>query len=206
MTRILHIETATEVCSASVSEGLNILSIRETHEPNSHSRKLTVFIDEILKETRLQVSDPDALALSMGPGSYTGLRIGASVIKGLAYGSGLPVIGIDTLEVLAAGLIQDQLIEVDSNEEMVLRPMIDARRMEVYTKSFTPRLEARSETEAVILEENSFADELAEGIVVFFGNGAAKTIDLIRHPKSLYFPDRYPSSRFMPAVALAKFD
>lgn len=205
MTRILHIETATHVCSVGISQDQEIVAWRETHEPNSHSRLLTVFIEELLQETGMIVADFQALALSLGPGSYTGLRIGTSVIKGLAFGAGLPVIGIDTLQILAAGALQ----QIQSGQSFTgpyrLRPMIDARRMEVYTQMFDEQLRACDATRAVVLDETSFQHELRQHPLFIFGDGAEKALSVIKHDNIHFLPEQFPSSRFMPALALTKY-
>lgn len=204
---ILHIETATHICSVCISRGEEILAIRETDEPNSHSRILTVYIEEILKETGKNLDDMDALALSLGPGSYTGLRIGASVIKGLAYGSGLPVIGLDTLQIMARGVMDEHLIPSDQpDESLLLRPMIDARRMEAYTAPYSANCEQKGAVRALILEPETFMTELETHRVFFFGNGSDKARELISHPQAVFLPDRHPSSRFMPGLALKKLE
>lgn len=207
MTKILHIETATHICSTCISEDERILAIRETDEPNSHSKILTVFISELLKELDIHVQALDALALSLGPGSYTGLRIGASVIKGLAYGSTLPVIGIDTLEVLTNRILSENNYRSPDlkTTDFLFRPMIDARRMEVYSALYNQTLQQLHPVEAIILDVDSFQEELEKQTILFFGDGAEKAREIIRHPNAIFLPEAHPSSAFMPSLAMREF-
>lgn len=207
MTRILHIESATQVCSVCISEDEDILVIRETHEPNSHSKLLTVYIEELLSELKIKVAELDAISVSLGPGSYTGLRIGASTAKGLAYGSDLPVIGLDTLQILANRMLQEPNLQDNklNNEGFSMRPMIDARRMEVYTARYNQKLEILDKVNAVIIDENSFQPELQEQKTLFFGNGAAKCAEILDHPNALHVPDIEASSAYMPSLAMFKY-
>jgi tRNA threonylcarbamoyladenosine biosynthesis protein TsaB len=138
--RILHLETATNVCSVALSEGGKLLALRETDEDRSHGTVLTVFMQEVLTESGLKSTDIDAISVSKGPGSYTGLRIGVSVTKGFAYAQNIPVIGVSTLEVICIAALEDiRLKDIQKNHnEISLCPLLDARRMEVYTAYFEP--------------------------------------------------------------------
>jgi tRNA threonylcarbamoyladenosine biosynthesis protein TsaB len=180
MALILHIETASPVCSVALSRDGNIIGLRESSEEKSHAVRLTLFIDELLKEQGIGPSSLDAVSLSMGPGSYTGLRIGTSVAKGFAYGAGIPLIGLPTLKILAAGFIAKH-----HPKEGLLCPMLDARRMEVYTALFDITLNEHLPTEAHILDEGSFQEYLLSQPVYFFGSGSTKTPEVIRHPNAI---------------------
>jgi tRNA threonylcarbamoyladenosine biosynthesis protein TsaB len=207
MTKILHIESATQICSVCISHDTDILGMRETQDPNSHSKLLTVFIEQLLDELKLNIHDLDAIALSLGPGSYTGLRIGTSTAKGLAYGSGIPVIGLDSLQIMANRILHntDLIPKRVSEGNFILRPMIDARRMEVYTAPYNQDLHQLDKVRAVIIDESSFSKELEEQPVIFFGNGAEKCAEVIHHSNAIYIPDIESSSLFMPSLAMKKF-
>ncbi len=172
MAFILNIETSTQVCSVALAkDGINI-STKESHEGKSHANLLTVFIDEILKEQHISVQELDAVAVSQGPGSYTGLRIGVSTAKGIAYGAGIPLIAVDTLQSMAKGLLSmnpDSLTNVE-----YLIPMIDARRMEVYASVWNKKMELVEAVQPVIIEEDSFSGFLNKSKALFFGDGASK--------------------------------
>ncbi|TCN68964.1 tRNA (adenosine(37)-N6)-threonylcarbamoyltransferase complex dimerization subunit type 1 TsaB [Acetobacteroides hydrogenigenes] len=182
MSIILCIETGTEVCSVSLSKDSKIIDIRESAEPQAHARQLAVFIDELLKKNSLTTKDLSAVAVSEGPGSYTGLRIGVSTAKGICFGSGIPMIAIDSLQALTQGAIN----QVGGNTGSIFCPMIDARRMEVYTALYHSDGSPKTATEALIIDENSFQKELAESKVYFFGNGAPKCIEIINHPNAAF--------------------
>ncbi|MCQ2959132.1 MAG: tRNA (adenosine(37)-N6)-threonylcarbamoyltransferase complex dimerization subunit type 1 TsaB [Bacteroidales bacterium] len=152
MKKILSIETATTVCSVAIHADGTCIAVKEIQEQNAHSEKLTVLIEEILQEQKLQVSDLSAIAISKGPGSYTGLRIGASVAKGLCYACSLPLITVDTLQAIA--LECKNKINIDSPENVYM-PMIDARRMEVYTSQWDSNMNTLQETNALIVTEET---------------------------------------------------
>lgn len=199
MPLILNIETATQVCSVGLSEGNEILSIRESREKNIHAASVTVFIEEVLREAGREMRDLDAVAVSMGPGSYTGLRIGVSVAKGICYALGIPLIAVPTLQAMA--LRARSTTEGDS----LLCPMIDARRMEVYTAIFDQNnLEVRP-TEALIIDEHSFTTELQESTISYFGDGAEKCRKILDSSGMVYLPDIYPSARDIAVLAFEKF-
>ncbi|MCX6227455.1 MAG: tRNA (adenosine(37)-N6)-threonylcarbamoyltransferase complex dimerization subunit type 1 TsaB [Bacteroidia bacterium] len=163
----------------------------ESTEDKSHATRLTLLIQELLRENYLTPDNLDAISLSMGPGSYTGLRIGASVAKGLAYGSGVPLIGIPTLKALAHGfsLSQPSKIPVSgSNNPVLLCPMLDARRMEVYAALYDTCLNEINPVEAIILEARSFSQVLNKQMICFFGSGSNKAAEIIEHPNACFFP------------------
>jgi tRNA threonylcarbamoyladenosine biosynthesis protein TsaB len=198
MNLILNIETATEICSVALSNGEGIIDYRENSEGKSHASQLTVFIDEILKANQLKVEDLSAVAISMGPGSYTGLRIGVSAAKGLCYAHNTPLLAISTLQIMA-----NQLIDLKGQhalnfpEHALLCPMIDARRHEVYTAMYDARGNIKAGIDAKIIDSSSFQIELNHAEVFFFGNGAAKCKALIVHPNARFIDGIYPSARFM---------
>lgn len=171
------LETSTECCSVAVSRGNEIIAHRRTDEAKQHAAMLAPFVDEALKEAGLKVGDCDAVAVSEGPGSYTGLRVGVSTAKGLCFGSGKPLLAVGTLRILAMmGLGKAEIIV----------PMIDARRMEVYSAVFDGEGRELRGTEAVILDENSFSDLLAEHKVLFIGDGVEKFKAVMHHPNALF--------------------
>ena len=182
MERIILIETSTALCSVALAEDGVITAYKESSAPKAHASLTAVFIDEILKEKGLTMSDCKAVCVSMGPGSYTGLRVGVSTAKGLCFGSGLPLIAVGTLDTLVA---QAQVSGQIGNARYVV-PMVDARRMEVYTAIFTPEGKQITETAPMIIDENSFAEQLAEGEVLFIGDGAGKCADIIKHPNAKF--------------------
>lgn len=188
MAFILNIETATKNCSVAVAEDGVIRSLREyAGEGYAHAEKLHVFIEEVLKETGITFTDLSAVAISMGPGSYTGLRIGVSAAKGLCYALNIPLIAIDTLELLAR--------KINISEGNIV-PMIDARRMEAYTAVFSPDYTKERETNAEIITEDFFAEQ--QGEVHLVGDGAAKCATVLTDDKFVYHPEvLYPSSAEM---------
>lgn len=193
MARILNIETSTTVCSVNIAENGEKIIGKETMIQNAHSKVLTVFIEEILKEKNLKIKDIDAVAVSKGPGSYTGLRIGVSVAKGIAYGAGKKLLSVNTLQNMAWGAKQF----LKPEENILFAPMIDARRMEVYTQLFNKDLNSVNEITAEIIDEQSFFNELENQKIYFFGDGAAKCKDMITHKNAVFAEDLYPSADYM---------
>lgn len=196
MSIILCIETGTEVCSVSISNDNQLLASRISAEPQAHAKLLGIFIDEVLKECNLTTADLSAVAISEGPGSYTGLRIGVSTAKGICYGANKPLIAVGSLEALTYGALQQI-----SNPDALFCPMIDARRMEVYTALYDGSGNQQSEVEAMIIDEGSFAIELEKGPIYFFGNGAAKCASTITHPNAKFI-EVEPSAANMIPLAL----
>lgn len=206
MNVFLNIETATEICSVALSNGSEVIDYRENTEGKSHAALLTHFIDDILKKNNLKVRDLSAVAVSMGPGSYTGLRIGVSAAKGLCYGSSIPLIAVPTLQILANQVVHSATqLGISYREGDLLCPMIDARRLEVYTALFDIRAHFASEIKAEIINESSFASELSAHQVYFFGNGALKCKTLINHPHACFVDDIYPSARYMDRLVASRF-
>lgn len=203
MALILNIETATEVCSVCFAKNNEVIALRERFEGKTHAKLLTVFIDELLKENDLKISDFDAIAVSMGPGSYTGLRIGVSTAKGLAYAAGLPLIAVSTLQSLALGVALQKKAEF--SEGTWICPMIDARRMEVYTAFFDMGNNEKSKISADIIDENSYLEVLNKRQVVFCGNGSAKCKENIAHKNALFIDDIVCSASYMAPLSAQAF-
>lgn len=199
MPTILSIETSTSVCSACISAGGEIL--RELTAPDrNHASKLPLFIEELMVFLREQGKTLDAVAVSAGPGSYTGLRIGVSSAKGLCYALGVPLISVSALQAIA--------LEATENAEVegkLIVPMIDARRMEVYTATFSSECEPITATEAKIIDEDSFRDLLKEQKLIFCGDGAEKCKSVINSENAIFLSGIHPLSRNVAKIALEKF-
>lgn len=179
MSKIILIETSTALCSTALAVDGKVVSSRESEAPRAHAAMTAPFVKQMLDEQGLLVTDCDAVCVSAGPGSYTGLRVGSSTAKGLCFGAGLPLIAIGTLDVLAQQAIEDGLVPEGC---AAIVPMIDARRMEVYTATFSPVGERLTEVEAKVIEQGDFSDLLARGPVVFIGDGAAKCAPVLDAP------------------------
>ncbi|MBQ3187244.1 MAG: tRNA (adenosine(37)-N6)-threonylcarbamoyltransferase complex dimerization subunit type 1 TsaB [Alistipes sp.] len=183
MALILCIETGTDICSVAIARDGELISLRESDEGRDHARQVAVFVDELLKENDLRPEELDAVAVGKGPGSYTGLRIGVSFAKGLCYGIQKPLVAIGSLDALTEVAREDYeagILDIDGWDEAVLCPMVDARRMEVYTQRFTSRGEALSEVSAEVITTESFAAErVSEHPFVIFGNGAKKCEEVL---------------------------
>ncbi len=172
MAVILNIETSTDVCSVALTSEGQVLDHRENYEGQTHATLLSQYVKEMLDYARSREMKIDAIAVSIGPGSYTGLRIGLSEAKGLAFGLGVPLIGVNTLQLLTVTTMFNHFIDDDN---LLYVPMIDARRMEVYTAAYAPSLEAVLEPQAMILDEQSFSHLLDQGYtLVLMGNGSDK--------------------------------
>jgi len=199
MSLILNIETSTQVCSVCISNDKHVLSLKESNDQKSHAKLLTFFIDQVLKESKHTFNDLDAVAVSKGPGSYTGLRIGVSTAKGICYAKDLPLIAVNTLESMANGVISEN--EFKKEENAILVPMIDARRMEVYSAFFNIKGEMLREVKAEIIDENSYGDILKKQKMIFFGDGSSKITETIKHDNAVFIKDFNPSSRFMASIS-----
>jgi tRNA threonylcarbamoyladenosine biosynthesis protein TsaB len=194
---ILNIETATTNCSVSLSKEGKTIILKEDYDKNySHSERLHTYIDEVLKKGNILANQLDAIAISKGPGSYTGLRIGVSAAKGLCFALNKPLISIPTLEALA-----HQVKKCDG----IIVTMLDARRMEVYAAIFDSNYNQIRETQAEILNESSFSKYLEQGKVYFIGNGVEKTKTLISHPNAIFVDDKLPSANEMGFLANHKY-
>lgn len=181
---ILCIETATGVCSAALCDENSVIMVEEAPPGMSHAAQLTVLIQRLLEKTATRATDLDAVAVSKGPGSYTGLRIGVSAAKGIAYGASVPLIGINTLTAMCSGYLS--LHPQPSSSDTLLCPMIDARRMEVYNALFTNDGVMIKETSADIIDEKSYSRILETKKIIFFGTGAEKCRSSIKHPNALF--------------------
>ena len=197
MAIILNIETATKNCSVSLAQNGEILAIKELNNGNySHAEVLHPFIVDILKETNLNSNEIDAVAVSKGPGSYTGLRIGVSAAKGLCFAFDKPLISIKTLESLSNAI---------SIDEGVIVPMLDARRMEVFAAVFDENYKEVREIKAEIIDENSFSEYLETSKVYFLGDGAQKCKEVITHENAVFIDDKFPSSKEMAVLSYDKY-
>ena len=192
---ILCIETSTAVCSVALVDKSDVIALRESLDGQNHAEKITVFIDEMMKEANISYNDLDAVAVSMGPGSYTGLRIGVSTAKGFCYAIEKPLIAIDTLAAMAEGFISQQTTD-NSQQTLstVYCPMIDARRMEVYSAFFNDKLERLSETKAIIIDENSFSDLKQNNHLYLFGDGADKLASLFENEDNITVIEKFHCS------------
>ena len=182
MSLILCIETGTDICSVGIARDGELVSLRESAEGRDHAKHVGVFVDELLRETGIAPDELDAVAVGMGPGSYTGLRIGVSFAKGLCYGLQIPLVAIGSLDALAEVAIEDNeagILDVEAWDEALLCPMVDARRMEVYTRLYNAKGEPQSDVKAEIIDANSFADVRKERLLIIFGNGAAKCREVL---------------------------
>ena len=194
---ILCIETSTNCCSAAIAINGEAKAIRANLTGANHASELPLFVEELMNEARVNSWTIDAVALSQGPGSYTGLRIGASMAKGLCYGLNIPLIPVDTLQILCAAAK-----DLQSDLDGILCPMLDARRMEVYTAKYQPSdLKAIGEVEAKIIDEQSFADELEQEVMYFFGNGAEKCKAVIQSGNARFVDDIVPQAKYMGQLA-----
>ena len=197
MALILNIETATTNCSVSVSKNGKTLFLKEDNNSNySHAESLHVFIDTVLKESNTTLDALDAIAVSKGPGSYTGLRIGVSAAKGLCFALNKPLISTSTLEALAYQV---------KPESGCIVPMLDARRMEVYSAIFDENHHLVRETQAQILDEHSFEDYLQQLKVYFVGNGVEKAKEIITHTNAVFIDGKLPSANEMSMLAYNKY-
>lgn len=197
MAYILNIETSTTNCSVSLSNKGETLVLKEDYGNGySHAEKLHVYIEAVLKEANITSSQLEAIAVSKGPGSYTGLRIGVSAAKGLAYALNIPLISISTLEALA------HQVSADSG---CIVPMLDARRLEVYSAIFDKDYNVVRAIEAQILNESAFEKELASGKVYFVGDGVEKTKTLLNSPNAIFIENKLPSADQMSALSFNKY-
>lgn len=197
MSCILHIETSTGVCSVAVSQDGHNIFVKEDFNGPSHAVLLGVFVDEALSFIDSHAIPPDAVAVSCGPGSYTGLRIGISMAKGICYGRDIPLIGLPTTEVLSVPVLLYRQLPDDA----LLCPMIDARRMEVYAAVYDRALNVKRPISADIVDENSYIDFLDGHPVYFYGNGAGKCKDKITHPNAVFLENIHPLAKMMSPLA-----
>jgi tRNA threonylcarbamoyladenosine biosynthesis protein TsaB len=199
---ILHIETATNICSIALSKGSELISLKEESKGFSHAEKMIPFIDQLLKESAVSSNDLDAIAVSIGPGSYTGLRIGASTTKGLCYALDIPAISVSTLLSIAEGAKNDLSYH---EKEIWFAPMIDARRMEVYTALFNAEGVLLNDIHAEIIDNESFKDILEIQKVIFCGNGMPKSKEILSQYPHASFSEAPLSAKNMIIPALEKY-
>ncbi len=208
MALILNIDTATRICSVALAADEKIVAFKESSDEKSHAALLTVFIQEIFHEAGITPESIDAVAVSKGPGSYTGLRIGVSVAKGLCYGTGGPLIGTSTLEAMTNGAVRNHLedqYDFTGREQVLYCPMIDARRMEVYMAVFNNRREPIMPVQAKVIEKNTFDALLTKNRVLFFGDGSEKCRGIIDH-RNAFFPGGFSySAKNMAALSEEAF-
>ena len=230
MKRIILIETSTALCSVALAEDGAVTAYRESSAPKAHASLTAVFVQEVLEERGIKLSDCDAVCVSMGPGSYTGLRVGVSTAKGLCFGSGKPLLAVGTLDTLVAQAISETPTviqnEVEGTPYRFIIPMIDARRMEVYSAVFASSAmqsadkvfdgvaeadakESQSytqitETAPAIIDSESFAEYLEQGPCLFIGDGAGKCADVIKHPNA-HFCQCHPKASAMTRPAQAAY-
>lgn len=197
MSCILNIETSTDVCSVSVSQDGACIFSQEDHEGPNHAVKLGTFVDEVLSFADSHAIPLDAVAVSCGPGSYTGLRIGASMAKGICFGQDLKLIAVPTLELMAVPVLLREEVE----EGALLCPMIDARRMEVYSAVYDRALHEVRGIQADVVDADTYREYLDRGPVYFFGNGAEKCMEVINHPNARLIKGVEPLAKWMFPIA-----
>lgn len=197
MSTILHIETSTDVCSVAVSEDTQVIFQQDDHSGPNHAERLGTMIDEALSFTDNHAIPFDAVAVSCGPGSYTGLRIGVSMAKGICYGRNLKLIAVPTLELLCVPVLLREIPE----EDALLCPMLDARRMEVYSGIYDRALKPVREVGADIVTAETYKDYLDEHPMYFFGNGAKKCMDVVNHPNVHLIEGIEPLAKWMQPLA-----
>ena len=194
---ILQIETSTNVCSVALSENTNCIFAKSNADGMNHAALLSVFIAEALEVLKLNNQKLDAVAVSSGPGSYTGLRIGVSTAKGLCYGLNIPLIAVSTLEVLATEAINS----IGNSENGLFCPMIDARRMEVYSAFYNKDMNLKREISADIIDSESYSEILSQFPVYFFGNGADKCKTVLNHSNARFIENLVPRATNMISLA-----
>jgi tRNA threonylcarbamoyladenosine biosynthesis protein TsaB len=201
MACILHIDTSTDVCSVAVSEDAQVIFQQEDYSGPNHAEHLGTMVDEAMSFTDSHAIPFDAVAVSCGPGSYTGLRIGVSMAKGICYGRQLKLIAVPTLELLCVPLLLREAIE----EGALLCPMLDARRMEVYAAVYDRALNPVREVGADIVDGDTYKEFLDRQPVYFFGNGAKKCMEVINHPNARYIDGVNPLAKWMMPLAERRF-
>lgn len=199
MPAILSLETSTDVCSVALSDGDTLLGEAVVHEPQAHASRLAPLIDQVIRDAGARFQDIRAVSVSSGPGSYTGLRIGTSTAKGLCYALDVPLIAVGTLELLA---YQGKAFNAEGS---FLCPMIDARRMEVYSLVTDAALNVIEPVAATIIDAGSFSELLETNRMLFFGNGVAKCREVIRHPNALFMDGIFPSATSLGELTQQKF-
>lgn len=202
MSTIINIETSTEVCSVALCKDSEVIFIKENNEGLNHAKLVTLFVEELLTKAELDIKEIDAISISKGPGSYTGLRIGVSTAKGLCYGAKIPLIGIDTLQAISVEAIK-RAENID--KETWFCPMIDARRMEVFCAFYDINNKQQEDIKAVIVDQESFKEILDKRKVVFFGNGAEKCKETITHKNAIFIDNINNSAANMASLSYEAF-
>ena len=202
MSCILNIETSTDVCSVAISDNGQVIFNKEDHSGPNHAVKLGVYVDEALSFIDAHGIPLEAVAVSCGPGSYTGLRIGVSMAKGICYGRDVKLISIPTLELMAVPVL---LGEHPAEEDALIVPMLDARRMEVYAKVMDRALKEVRPIQADIVDAETYKEYLDRGTVYFFGNGAEKCMEVINHPNARLVRGIEPLAKNMAPLAEKRF-
>ncbi len=209
MALILSLETSTTVCSAALHHDGNLLTSKELLTPQSASSQLAPIIDQLLKDSKISSKEINAVAVASGPGSYTGLRIGVATAKGLCFALQIPLIAINTLELMAYQVVNSSTSpspeERGQGGEVLLCPMLDARRMEVYCLLTDLNLNIIEQTQAKIIDQESFKEWLDRRTIFFFGNGADKCKDIIKHINAIFIQDINPSASQLGEMAFQKF-
>jgi tRNA threonylcarbamoyladenosine biosynthesis protein TsaB len=197
MSYILNFDTATKNCSVSISRFGALVAFEELNSGGySHAEKLHVFIENVLQKAQIEFSDLSAVCVGKGPGSYTGLRIGVSAAKGICFALDIPLLSVETLEILASSI---------AVEEGLIVPMLDARRLEVFSAVYDKELNSIRKTEAQIIDSNSFSEYLRKGKVFFVGDGAEKCKEIIQHENAVFFDAYFPSAKNMVELSNIKF-
>lgn len=202
MSCILNIDTSTAVCSVALSNDQEIVFNKVSFNGPSHASLLGVFVKEAIEAANAKNLKPDAVAVSSGPGSYTGLRIGVSMAKGLCFGHDVPLISLHTLEIMASEAIKQN----NGNKDMLYCPMLDARRMEVYDAIYDAELKQCRRDSADVIDENSYQEFLSKGKVCFFGNGSDKCKPVLTHPNAVFLDNIHPLASSMVPLAQKAFD
>jgi tRNA threonylcarbamoyladenosine biosynthesis protein TsaB len=203
---IICIETATNLCSVALCDSTGVLAVKESSDKRSHASMLTVFIQEILTETGILPSGLEAVAVSKGPGSYTGLRIGVSVAKGISFAASIPLIGIETTLSMYMGMKEKIGMKGNNDDNTLFCPMLDARRMEVYYALYDWEGRRINEITAKIIDPESFNSVPESRKIIFFGDGASKCADIIRRKNSLFIDDFSMSASYMQKPAYESFN
>ncbi len=208
MGKILNIETSTRICSVALAVDGKVVAMQESAVKNSHARHITVFAEEVMYQSGMNFKDLDAIAVSKGPGSYTGLRIGVSTAKGFCYSLDKPLISVGTLRALANGMLLKMKSEGKNPDDFLFCPMIDARRMEVYAAVYDSALRVLREVKAEVIDEKAFAEFLkGEKPLLFMGDGAPKCKEILtRISDKALFPEDFPASAaYMAPLSEEKF-
>ena len=204
MSYILCIETGTTTCSVALGNERGVIGYKDLSDSKAHASQLSILIDELLKSLDFDISSIDAVAVSKGPGSYTGLRIGVSLAKGICYALGKPLLAVESLHSMVYG-ISEFLHNQEFLNADIYCPMIDARRMEVYTAFFNSKLEPIDDVRALVVEPDSFDEQLKDSRVLFFGDGASKCKSVISNQNAIFIDNFEPSARFMLPLAIKAY-